>query len=76
MNVIQNGEKKQMSYEEICKELGFIAACEFVKITNRGTITFTLGKPDEVRALYKSVLDCGFKPAASLLKTMQTHRFW
>lgn len=40
LNVIQNGEKKQMSYEEICKELGFIAACKFVKVTTRGTITF------------------------------------
>lgn len=71
MNVIQNGEKKQMSYEEICKELGFIAACKFVKITNRGTITFCCGRPDEVRALYKAVLDCGFKPAASLAKTIE-----
>lgn len=71
MNVIKNGEKKQMSYEEICKELGFIASSNFVKVTTRGTITFRLGKPDEIRALYKSVEDCGFKPAASLIETLE-----
>lgn len=72
MNVIKNGEKKQMSYEEICKELGFIAKCKFVNVTTRGTITFYVATPDEVRALYKSVLDCGFKPAASLTKTIRS----
>lgn len=71
MNVIKNGEKKQMSYEEICKELGFSASSSFVKITNRGTISFSVGKPDEIRALYKSVDEYGFKPSASLIKTLE-----
>lgn len=70
MIVIKNGEKKQMSYEEICKEPGFIASSNFVKVTTRGTITFRLGKPYEIRALYKSVKEYGFKPSASLVKTI------
>lgn len=70
MNVIKNGEKKQMSYEEICKELGFIASSNFVKVTTRGTITFRLGKPYEIRALLNAVEECGFKPAAYLVKTI------
>lgn len=76
MNVIKNGEKKQMSYEEICKELGFIAECKFVEVTNRGSITFSCGTPDEVRALYNAVQNRGFKPAVSLIQTMQSHWFW
>lgn len=71
MNVIKNGEKKQMSYEEICKELGFIAACKFVKVTTRGTISFSVGKPDEIRALLNAVVKNGFKPAASLVETVE-----
>ena len=71
MNVIQNGEKKQMSYEEICKELGFSAPTHFVRVTNRGTISFSVGKPDEIRALYKSVEKYGFKPSVSLIKTLE-----
>lgn len=71
MNVIKNGEKKQMSYEEICKELGFIPSSNFVKVTTRGTITFRLGKPYEIRALLNAVVKNGFKPSASLAKTME-----
>lgn len=71
MNVIQNGEKKQMSYEEICKELGFSAPSHFVRITNWGTISFSVGKPDEIRALYKSVEEQKFKPSAALVKTIE-----
>lgn len=71
LNVIQNGEKKQMSYEEICKELGFSAPSHFVRITNWGTISFSVGKPDEIRALCKSVEKYGFKPSVSLIKTLE-----
>ena len=71
MNVIQNGEKKQMSYDEICKELGFSAPSHFVRITNWGTISFSVGKPDEIRSLYKSVEERKFKPSAALVKTIE-----
>ena len=54
-------------YNAICKTLGFRAAIHFVKVTNHNTITFTAGKPDEIKSLYASVLRCGLKPAASLV---------
>lgn len=65
--VIRNGEKIEMSYEDVCHELEFIADVQFVKITTRGTITFTAGKPDWVRSLLAAVKAKGFKPAKSLI---------
>lgn len=43
----------------------------FVKITSRGTITFSAGKPQEVRALLNAVVEHGYKPAKSLLKACE-----
>jgi hypothetical protein len=56
------------NYESICRELGFIPDVHFVEITNRGTITFTAGKPQEVKALLQAVRNCGYIPAKSLIK--------
>lgn len=55
------------NYREICEELGFNADVQFIKITNRGTISFTFGKPQEIKALLKAVTDCGYKPAKNLV---------
>lgn len=63
---------KRENYDEICRELGFLPECEFVKIMNRGTITFTCGSPEEVKALYKAVIDHRYKPAASLTNVART----
>lgn len=56
-----------LTYEELCKRLGFIPETEFVELTNAGTVTFTIGKPEEIKALYAAVLREGFKPAKSLV---------
>ena len=53
-------------YDAICHELGFIPSVHFVEITNRGTITYTCGKPQEIRALYKAVIDHGYQPSKNL----------
>lgn len=53
-------------YDAICHELGFNPNSHFVEITTRGTISFTSGKPQEIRALYKAVLDHGYKPSKNL----------
>jgi len=66
--VIKDGKKMKMTYEEVCHDLGFIAKCEFVKITTRGTITFTAGTPNDVQSLYQKVNICGYKAAKSLSK--------
>lgn len=55
-----------MTYDDVCHELGFIPDVHFVEITTRGTITFTCGKPHEIKALYNSVYEHGFCPAKSL----------
>lgn len=67
MKVLKNGEKVDMSYGDICKELGFCADVHFVKITTRGTITFTAGKPNEIQALYRAATSMSYKPAKKLI---------
>lgn len=57
------------NYDAVCHDLGFNADVHFVEITTRGTITFTVGKPNEIRALYRAVLDKGYKPARELSDT-------
>ena len=56
------------NYEAICHEIGFNPDVHFVKITTAGTISFTAGKREEVRALLKAVVDCGYKPAKALVE--------
>lgn len=61
-----DGATVALTYEELCKRLGFIPEVEFVALTNAGTVTFTVGKPEEIKALYAAVLREGFKPAKAL----------
>lgn len=61
-----DGATVVLTYEELCKRLGFIPEVEFVELTNAGTVTFTIGKPEEIKALYAAVLRKGFMPAKSL----------
>lgn len=68
MKVWKNGEKVQSTYEAVCEDLGFIAQMHFVEVTTANTITFTMGKPDEVWALLSAVESKGYKPAKSLLR--------
>jgi hypothetical protein len=57
-----------MTYEEICKRLGFHADSHFVEIEPDGSISFTTGKPDEIRELYAAVEREGMQPAPALRK--------
>jgi len=63
-----NGEFKNMDYESVCHSLGFVPESNFVEITNCGTITFTAGKTNEIKALLAACRRCGFVPAKSLEK--------
>lgn len=59
--------KQKMTYEEVCKELGdYIPSVGFIKITTRGTIGFTLGKPHEIRTLLRNVRVHGFVASKKL----------
>lgn len=62
-----NGEKVEKTYEEISRDLGFIPSVHFVCITPANTITFYVGKPDEVKALLYACYQKGYKPAKSLI---------
>lgn len=72
MRVIKNGQPTQMTYEDVCKDLGFIAGVKFVEVSNRGTITFTCGRPSEIRSLYSTVLSKGYKPTRKFTQRMQS----
>ena len=55
-----------MEYTEVCKDLGVNPEIHFVTVTNRGTISFTIGKPDEIKTLRKAVINKGYKPSRKL----------
>lgn len=38
MQVVKNGEKIEMTYDEVCYDLGFCPAVQFVDITPRGRL--------------------------------------
>ena len=67
MKVIINNKKVEKSYEDICADLGFLSYVHFVRVTSANTISYTLGKPDEVRALLAACEEKGYKPAKSLI---------
>lgn len=71
MQVVKNGEKIEMTYDEVCYDLGFCPAVQFVDITPRGAVTFTTGRPEEIRALYQAVKDKGYKPAQKFATLMR-----
>ena len=60
------GKKIEMAYSEICRKLNISAETNFVKITSAGTVSYTLGRPDEITYLYQQVINHGFRPAKSL----------
>lgn len=64
-----SGDAECLTYEQLCKRLGFSPEAEFVAITKAGTVTFTAGKPEEIKALHTAVLREGFKPARILVET-------
>ena len=66
MNVIKDNKLISMSYEDVCADLGYIPETKFVKVTNRGTISFTAGKMLEVKALYRNTVNRGYKPSVKL----------
>ena len=57
------------SYEYYCHRLGINPDIHFVKITNAGTISFSCGKPDEVRYLLKMCRENGYKPSKKLVES-------
>lgn len=71
--VLYKGKKIEMTYIDICNKLCLIPECKFVKITTSGTISFTLGKPYEIKALLYACRQCGFTPSRVLIDTVENY---
>lgn len=69
-NVLRYGMKTQMSYEHVCGTMGINPDVNWIKITNRGTISFTCGHPYELRDLLREIGKCGYKPSQKLVKAV------
>jgi len=74
MKIIKNNQTIEMTYEDICHDLGIIPSIHFVEITNRGTISFTVGKPEEIRHLINTAEDKGYKLSQVLLRNRNKYR--
>jgi hypothetical protein len=72
MKVIKNGEKVEMTYDEVCKDLGYLPETKFIKVTPQGRISFTLGKPNEIKGLYHSINEKGYLMSDKLKETLNT----
>lgn len=62
-----DGSIVEMSYYDVCKDLGYIPELEFINITSAGTISFYLIKPDEICPLISAVKSKGYVPSKKLL---------
>lgn len=67
----QDGRKVIMTYDEVCHLLGYNPDSNFVEVTPAGTITFTLGRPDEVLRLARAVTAAGLVQAGNLRQTVR-----
>jgi hypothetical protein len=71
-NTIITKKASNKNYEAVCADLGMRAEIKFVEITRAGTITFTCGKPDEIRSLLSATERAGYKPAKSLVDRVKS----
>lgn len=61
-----DGTTVTMSYDELCHDLGIIPSIKFVAVTSRQTVSFSAGKPDEIRYLARMCKEKGYVPAKAL----------
>lgn len=59
----------EMTYEDLCRDLGFDPDVRFVEVTRAGSITYTIGKPEEIHALWAAVSERGYKRKSTGRKT-------
>lgn len=66
VKVIVCGEVIYKQYKQVCSDLGFSAKSHFVRVTASGRIGFTVGKPNEIKALRYACYANGYEPTSSL----------
>lgn len=54
-------DPRELAYEDLCRQLGFDSTVNFVVVTDDGRVSFSMGKPDEVRALKHACTREGFE---------------
>lgn len=65
-----DGTTFYMTYKELCRALGFSSDTGFVKLTTRGTIDYTCGKPREIMALKAAIERAGLVPTKNIANTV------
>ena len=68
---LNDGGKALMTYDEICRLLGYTPESNFIAVTTAGTISFTVGKPHEVLGLARAVTAAGLVQAGNLRQTVR-----
>lgn len=63
--------KHQIKTAEIAKRLGVDPDVKFVKLTSRGTVSFTVGKPNEILSLWRAVRSAGLQPSRKLVTAVE-----
>lgn len=64
-------------YNTVCEDLGFDPTTKFVVIED-GKISFSIGKPDELRKLFQAVKQSKYEMADKLInmeRRLYPHRF-
>lgn len=59
--------QREIKTAAIAEQLGYDPTVHFVELTNRGTVSFTCGKPEEVRGLLRAVLAANMTPSKALI---------
>ena len=71
-HVFKDGDLTEIEYETLCRDLGFSPESGFVVVTTRGTITFSIGKPSEIKELYAAVMNGGYQPSRKFKQRVET----
>lgn len=69
--VWKDGKRVPVTYKQICSDLGFRPDSGFVRITSAGTIAFSIGKFEEIKALYGAIINKGYKPSKSCQRALE-----
>ena len=64
----EDGSVDEMEYSDFCHKLGFAPDANFIKITSRYTVGWTVGKPDEILALKNACKKYGYKMKKTLVE--------
>ena len=75
MKVYKSGHIIDMPYEDICHDLGFAPETHFVEVNRSGSISFSVGKPQEIRHLIRMIKEKGYRMTRDLFR-MSVDRSW